>query len=425
MREKCIRSELLDEQYYEIRHDSGLTVLVMEKPQCTGAFAMFGTRYGSVDTCFKLESETNYTCVPEGIAHYLEHKLFESEELDAFERFAKTGASANAFTSFDKTCYLFQCAERVEENLEILLDFVKHPYFTKETVQKEQGIIGQEIRMYQDNPDWALGFNLYRAVYHKNPVRIDIAGTIESIAQITPELLYACYRTFYNNSNMVLAVAGNVTRAQVLAVCDKVLQKEEPVRFAQIVPEEPTTVAQPYVEAVMPVELPKFELGFKQPAQPILRDSKECNSMQILLEIIAGKLSPLYHELLEQGLVNPSFSAYYFTGRGFALPSFVGESGDPERVRAAILARIEDLRQNGISDEDFDLTRKSLYGQEIRTFNDVDDLAYQLVDSYFSDETMFSSLETYREITKADVEALLDHLQAENSSFSVVKGETA
>ena len=424
MEDKCIRSELLGEQYYEIKHKSGLTVLVMEQPQCTGVFAMFGTRYGSVDTCFKLEGETDYTCVPEGIAHYLEHKLFESEELDAFERFAKTGASANAFTSFDKTCYLFQCAERVEENLEILLDFVKRPYFSEETVQKEQGIIGQEIRMYQDNPDWALGFNLYRAIYHKNPVRIDIAGTIESIAQITPELLYSCYRTFYNHSNMVLAVAGNVTKAQVLAVCDKVLQKEEPVRFEQIVPEEPETVAQPYIEAIMPVDLPKFELGFKQPAQPILRDCKERISMDILLEIIAGKLSPLFHELLEQGLINPSFYVYYLTGRGFALPTFVGESNDPERVRTAILSRIEDLRKNGISDEDFALTRKSQYGQEIRAFNDMDDLAYQLVDSYFSNEILFSSLETYREITKDDVEAMLDRLQMENSSFSVVKGET-
>ena len=196
------------------------------------------------------------------------------------------------------------------------------------------------------------------------------------------------------------------------------------MRFEQIVPEEPETVAQPYVEAIMPVDLPKFELGFKQPALPILRDCKERISMEILLEIIAGKLSPLYHELLEQGLVNSSFYVSYLTGRGFALPTFVGESSDPERVRAAILARIEDLRRNGISDEDFALTRKSLYGREIRDFSDMDDLAYQLVTSYFSNETLFSSLETYRAITKGDVEALLDRLQAENSSFSVVKGET-
>ena len=423
MQETIIRSDLLKEQFYEIRHDSGLTVLVMEQPQYTGAFAMFGAKYGSVDTCFKLESAVEYTRVPEGIAHYLEHKLFESEELDAFERFAKTGASANAFTSFDRTCYLFQCADHVEENLEILLDFVKHPYFTAQTVQKEQGIIGQEIRMYQDDPDWALEFNLLRAIYHKNPVRIDIAGTIESIAQITAELLYDCYRTFYNHSNMVLAVAGNVTKEQVLRVCDKVLQHEEPIRFEQIVETEPETVKDAYIEATMAVDLPKFALGFKQPSIPLVRSDNELCAMEIALDIIAGKVSPLYHELLSEGLINPSFTGYYFTGRGFAVPMFTGESVDPQAVREALLARIASLQKNGITNEEFDLSCKRLYGLEIRGFNDVDDLAYQMVDAYFKDTTLFGTLEAYQTVTRDDVQRMIDRLRPDHCSFSVVKGE--
>ena len=422
MTERIIRNDLLGEQYYEIEHDSGLRVLVMELPRYTGAFAMFGTRFGSVDTCFKRSDEADYTTVPDGIAHFLEHKLFESEEKDAFERFNRTGASANAFTSYDRTCYLFQCADRVEENLEILLDFVTHPYFTEETVQKEQGIIGQEIRMYQDNPDWVLVLNLLRAIYHANPARLDIAGSVESIAEITPALLYACYRTFYNHSNMVLAVAGNVTKEQVLAVCDRALQKEAPVRFEQIVPEEPDTVAQPYIEAVMPVELPKFALGFKQPAQPLVRSDRETVAMEIALDIAAGKLSPLYHALLEKGLINPSFSAFYFTGRGFAVPMIVGESADPAAVREAVLARIEALQQNGISDEDFSLSRKQLYGRAVRGFNDVDDLAYQLTDACFRGSTLFGEIESFRAVTKEDVTEMLGRLQSANSSFSVVKG---
>ncbi len=422
MKEKIIRSDMLGEQYYEIKHHSGLTVLVMEQPQYTGAFAMFGAKYGSVDTCFKLESEAEYTRVPEGIAHYLEHKLFESEELDAFERFAETGASANAFTSFDRTCYLFQCADHVEENLEILLDFVKHPYFTAQTVQKEQGIIGQEIRMYQDDPDWALEFNLMRAVYHKNPVRIDIAGTIDSIAQITAELLYDCYRTFYNHSNMVLAVAGNVTREQVLRVCDKVLKPEKPIRFEQIVEAEPDTVKDAYIEATMAVDLPKFALGFKQPSEPLVRSDNEVCAMEIALDIIAGKVSPLYHALLSKGLINPNFTGYYFTGRGFAVPMFTGESTDPQKVKDALLARISDLQAQGVSDEEFGLSRKRLYGLEIRGFNDVDDLAYQMVDAYFKNSTLFGTLEAYQSVTKDDVEQMIARLQADNCSFSVVKG---
>lgn len=423
MKERMIRSELLGEQFYEIQHNSGLTVLVMEQPQYTGAFAMFGAKYGSVDTCFKLERETEYTRVPEGIAHYLEHKLFESEELDAFERFAKTGASANAFTSFDRTCYLFQCADHVEENLEILLDFVKHPYFTAQTVQKEQGIIGQEIRMYQDDPDWALEFNLLRAIYHKNPVRIDIAGTIESIAQITAELLYDCYRTFYNHSNMVLAVAGNVTREQVLRVCDKVLKREEPIRFEQIVETEPDTVKDDYVEAIMAVDLPKFALGFKQPSDPLVRADDELCAMEIALDIIEGKVSSWYQDLLSAGLINPSFAGYYFTGRGFAIPMFSGESKDPDAVRDALLARIRTMQENGISKEEFELSRKRLYGLAIRRFNDVDDLANQMVDAYFKNSTLFGTLEAYRTVTKDDVQCMINRLRTDNCSFSVVKGE--
>ncbi|MBQ1967206.1 MAG: insulinase family protein, partial [Clostridia bacterium] len=226
MKEKLIKNDLLKEEYYEIDHESGLKIFVMEKPDYNGAYALFGTKYGSVDTCFKIKGAESYTTVPEGIAHFLEHKLFESEELDAFERFAETGANANAYTSFDRTCYLFQCSGEFEKNLEILLDFVKAPYFTEETVQKEQGIIGQEIRMYQDSPDWQVLFNLLRGLYSKNPVRIDIAGTIESIAEINADLLYSCYKTFYNNSNMCLAVAGNVKTEEVINIADKVLKTE-------------------------------------------------------------------------------------------------------------------------------------------------------------------------------------------------------
>ncbi len=422
MQMKRIESKLLGESYVELTHDSGLKILVMEKPDYTGAFAMFGANYGSVDTCFRLQGAKEYTKVPEGIAHYLEHKLFESEELDAFERFAKTGASANAFTSFDRTCYLFQCSDHFEENLEILLDFVKSPYFTAQTVQKEQGIIGQEIRMYQDAPDWQVLFNLLRALYHNNPVRIDIAGTIESIAQITAELLYDCYNTFYNHSNMVLAVAGGVTAEQVLRVADKVLKKEAPVQFEQIIPEEPKEVKQKLIEETLSVDLPKFALGFKQTHSTPVRTAKEGVITDIALDIIAGKVSPLYHELLSKGLINTSFSSEYFTGRGFAVPMFTGESTDAFAVKEAILAKIRTLKEHGITDEDFDISRKRLYGQELRAFNDVDDLANDLVDCYFKNETLFDRIECYRTLTKADVEAAIrTGFDEENCSLSVIR----
>ena len=219
---EVIRSERTGEECVRIDHPSGLPILVWPKKGYQSAYAVFATRYGSIDTAFT--TEQGPVTVPAGIAHYLEHKLFENEDCDAFERYARTGASANAYTSFSQTAYLFTCTERVEESLEILLDFVQKPYFTPETVAKEQGIIGQEIRMCEDSPSRRVLFNLLRALYHEHPIKIDIAGTVESIAQITPELLYGCYNTFYNLRNMVLVVAGNVTAEQVLRVADRMLK---------------------------------------------------------------------------------------------------------------------------------------------------------------------------------------------------------
>ena len=199
---KEVVSERLGERYFEIEHDSGLKMIVYPKENYASSYVIFGTRYGSIDTAFRLNDDREFICVPEGIAHFLEHKLFESEEIDAFDRYSKTGANANAYTSFDRTCYLFSCTGKLKENLEILLDFVTHPYFTEQTVQKEQGIIGQEIKMTQDDPNWALLFSVLQAMYKYHPVQIEIAGTVESIQDIDPALLYRCYNAFYDLHNM-------------------------------------------------------------------------------------------------------------------------------------------------------------------------------------------------------------------------------
>ena len=298
---------------------------------------------------------------------------------------------------------------------------MKSPYFTEQTVQKEQGIIGQEIRMYQDSPDWQVLLNLLRAVYPNNPVRIDIAGTIESISEITAELLYSCYRTFYNHSNMVLAVAGGVTAEQVLRIADKVLKKEAPVTFEQVFQDEPAEVKQAYMEEKLNVDLPKFALGFKQSLDSPIIPAKECVCMDIALDIIAGKVSPLYHELLSKGLINTSFYCEYFCGRGFAVPMFSGESSDAKKVKEAITAKIKELQKDGITDEDFEISRKRLYGLELRAFNETDDLANQLVDCYFRGETLFDGVEAYQSLTKADVEkALRTGFDTENCSLSVI-----
>lgn len=276
--------------------------------------------------------------------------------------------------------------------------------------------------MYQDDPDWQVLFNLLRGLYVNNPVRIDIAGTVESIAEINADLLYSCYKTFYNNSNMCLAVAGNVKAEEVVAIADKILKNEEPVEFEQIVPEEPYEVATSYTEETLGVEAPKFALGFKEKCKGIIPSPKKVILYNLALEIIAGKFSPLYTRLLEEGLINTAFGKEFFYGRGFASVLFSGESKEPERVRDEILAEIKRIKNDGIDSQDFEICLKKKYGAEIYSYNDVNDLANNLCDAWLNFYSIFDTIELYRTINKEDVEAVIrDGFDAENICLSVIK----
>ena len=354
----------------------------------------------------------------------MEHKLFESEELDAFTRYAETGASANAFTSFDKTCYLFQCSDRFADSLKILLDFVTHPYFTKETVEKEQGIIGQEITMYYDVPGWMSTFNLLRCLYKNHPVRIDIAGTVESISQITDKLLYDCYHTFYNLNNMALAVVGNVTPEEVIKVCDEMLKKSEDVTIERVFDEEPRDIVKSYEEYHIAVSMPVFSFGYKEACKTPQRTVQETVEMEILLEILAGETSNLYSALFEKGLINSTFSKEYFTGNGYEAVIFEGESTDAKAVAQAIKEEVARLRKEGISDQAFESARRSLYGREIMSYNVTDDVANAVIGCYFAGYSIFDPLEVYKNVKKEDVEKLLsEKLDEKYSALSVVRSE--
>lgn len=419
---KEIKNELLGDSYFEIDHSSGLKIFVYPKENYSSAYAVFGTKYGSVDTSFRIEGEENFTSVPEGIAHFLEHKLFESEELDAFARYAKTGASANAYTSFDKTCYLFSCSGNFEESLEILLDFVTNPYFTAQTVEKEQGIIGQEIKMTNDEPGWESLFSLLRAMYHNHPVKIDIAGTVESISHITADLLYSCYHTFYNFSNMALAVAGNVTVEQVLRVADKMLKAAPPKKIERKFEPEPPTVVQDTIVRNLPVSMPIFAIGYKEDIKTPCRTLKETLESEILLDIIAGKTSTLYEELLNDGLINTTFETEYFEGYGYSAHIFTGESNDCERVREHINRELIKVISEGVDRETFDRIKKKHYGGVIMNFDDVGSLANSLVGDHFNGDGLFDRISVLESITAEDIDKRLrTAISIENSSMSIIK----
>lgn len=407
MQKNIISNKTLNEEYYAFTHESGLKILLYPMKGFSSSYALFGTKYGSIDTTFKTQNDEDFVTVPEGIAHFLEHKLFESEDGDAFSLFAKTGASANAFTSFEKTCYLFSTTDNFNESLEALVTFVQSPYFTKETVEKEQGIIGQEIKMYEDDPNWRVFFNLLVALYHNNPVKIDIAGTVDSIAKIDKDLLYRCYHTFYNLNNMIVAIAGNFDVDDAISIIESNLKPCEKVNVITKIPEEPKQVAQKEFVQNLQVAIPLFNIGYKE--VPV-EEEKLLNlqiQYELILSVIAGKSSELYKEMYEEGLINSTFGKEVFSGRGFLANIFAGESRQPKVVMERIHKRIQLYKQNGISKEEFERAKKSMYGRAIMNFNDVDEVANDLVSAHFSGNSIYDTIQIVASLTCEEVNLLL------------------
>lgn len=417
MRKEVFKSDI-GESYVKATLDNGLKVYISEKPQYKSAYALFGTKYGSIDTVFSVDGKE--TAVPEGIAHFLEHKLFESEDGDAFTKYAKTGAYANAFTSFDRTCYLFSCTDRFYENLDILLGFVQSPYFTEATVNKEQGIIGQEIKMYDDTPGWRVMFNMLMAMYHNHPVRIDIAGTVESIAKIDYRLLYDCYNTFYNPSNMFVCIAGNVDTERCLAEIESKIKKCDKKEIIRIKPTEPDTVVKSYTEQALEVAQPLFCFGFKESGKHTSPDVKEKIATAMLLNIISGDASPLFKELTNLGLINDEFDSEHFCGDGYSALIFEGESSDPETVAQKLKGEVLRLKKEGISDNLFSAVKRSMYGSAVKLWSNVEGIAMQLVECAMNDYGLFDELEIIKNITIEDVTEKLNSLNCENTVLSVI-----
>ncbi len=419
-----ITSHKLGEQYQRLVHSSGLTVLLCPMPAYSTAYALFGTRYGSIDESFKTSLEEQYTTVPAGIAHFLEHKLFENEEGDAFSEYSKTGASANAYTSFDRTAYLFGCTDNFRQSLDILLHLVVNPYFTPSSVEKEQGIIGQEITMYDDNPEWRVYFNLLGALYQNHPIRVDIAGTIESISKINADILYKCYYTFYNLSNMVLSIAGNFQVEEVLEALDKHLKPSEPVIIDRKPVDEPREVAAPRVEQNLQVAVPLFQIGFKGPAGSLHENMVNQTIMEVLVEAIVGEATPLYRKLYDLGLINATFGDEVLGGDSYFTTIFAGESKDPDQINKILLEGIEEFRKNGITEENFERAKRACYGRYIGMYGNVESVASIMMMSEFAGMSAYNILDVFLNMTCEQVNALLQtHLDPQYSALSVIKSK--
>ena len=396
----ALKHPLLGDTLYTETHKSGLRIVVWPQPEASSVYAVFATEYGSVYNVLPT-ADGGTEEVPEGIAHYLEHKLFESEKGDAFRQFAETGANANAYTTFDRTAYLFHASENILPSLDILLEFVQDPYFTPETVQKEQGIIGQEIRMGEDMPNRRVLFNMLKGLFHKHPVRVDIAGTVESIAKITPELLYRCYYRYYNLHNMCLVVAGRITPDEVMDACDRLLKPAEEWVPDNYVIDEPDTAALEYVEDKMAVSAPLFYIGFKEPV--VSHTPKTLAGARLLIDLICGKSSPLYTRLLEEGLINDQFEAEYFGGPNYGIWLFGGESADPKRVKEMIAEEIARLQQEGPDAATVEAVRRGAYGRLVAGLDDPSDCAELILSHLVDGVAPLSELDALAEITAEDI----------------------
>ena len=412
----------IGETLYHTELENGLHIYVDVKPEFSKSYAFFATHYGGMDMRYYFDGGWQET--PAGVAHFLEHKMFEKPEGDAFAAYAKTGASANAFTSFDKTSYLFSCTDHFEESLEILLDLARRPYFTPASVAKEQGIIGQEIRMYDDDPDWRVFFNLLGALYQKHPVHIDIAGTVESISQIDAPLLYRCHRTFYNLNNMVLCVAGNFTIEQVLQAVDKVVKPDEkPVEITSRTVEEPEEVAQKLVEQRLSVATPLFQFGFKGRSEGPADNFRHQIWDEMLCELIAGEASPLYRRMYDAGIINATFGSEVMVGRDYLCTIFSGESRQPEQVAQEIQREIERLTREGIDREMFELVRRATYGRYIGIFGRTDAVAGIMSSAYLAGvEDPYSILDIVADTTLEELqERLKNSFDTERCALSIVR----
>lgn len=419
MKFKKYTDKKLGETVYCGKHSSGLEIRVLPKEGYSSAYAVFGVKYGSIDTAVK-NASGEFETIPEGTAHFLEHKLFESEDLNAFERFAKTGASANAYTSFEKTAYLFKGSENIEESLNILLDFVQNPYFTQQTVEKEQGIIGQEIRMYQDLPDWQVMFNLLKALYSKHPVRIDIAGTQDSIAKIDADLLYRLYENFYNPGNMVLSVVGGIEPEKVAEIVENGIKKTDGSECERKFEKEDAVPVQNYIEEKLSVAQKQFMLGFKEDiSEPLLLLEDEIAS-QIMLEAVAGKSSPLFKKLLDEELVDMGFGSELFNGFGFSCVMLGGTSKDPEAAAAIIKEEFARLGSEGIDSAAFERAKRKFYGRMVMGYNDIDDTANLLMNLYFNGYEPFAEIEACKSVTLEKAQARLAKIKDEYSALSVI-----
>ena len=426
---QVIESLKVKEKLYFEKLDNGMPILIIPKKGMRKKYMIWGTNYGSNDNVFVVPGEEKETKVPNGVAHFLEHKMFEQENgTNSLDVLTALGVEANAYTTNDHTAYLFECTNNFYEAMDELMDYVQNPYFTDENVEKEKGIIGQEIMMYDDYPDWKVYLNAMQAMYHNNPIKIDIVGTIESISKIDKEILYKCYNTFYNPSDMIMVVCGDFEPEKLLEEIKKRLKDTKANgKIKRMYPEEPESIVKEKIEQTLEVSKPMYTIGIKD--KPINNRGgnsdqiiKKDIALQILLELLVGKSSKLYRKLYDEGIIYGGIGFSHEFSKTYDHILISGQADDPEKVYSMVKNEIENFKQNGINENDFNRIKKKLYGEYIEEYNDVSDIARMFLSDYMKGINSFEYLE---KIENIDVEYLTlvlnDVFKKDKMVISIVK----
>ena len=426
---QAIENLKIKEKLYIEKLDNGLTVMIIPKPGVQKKYIIWGTNYGSNDSKFIVPGEEKETEVPNGVAHFLEHKLFEQENgTNSLDVLTALGVEANAYTTNDHTAYLFESTDNFYEAMDELMDYVHHHYFTDENVEKQKGIIGQEIMMYDDYPDWRVYLNTMQAMYHNNPIKIDITGTIETISKIDKEILYKCYNTFYHPSNMALVVCGDFEPNEILEQIKKrLIKNNNQGEIKRIYPEEPETIVQEKIEQKLEVSQPLYTIGIKDSVNKQVPDHKnemvkKHIAIEILLNLLIGRSSNLYKELYNEGIIYGQPSLDYEFGKTYAHVLITGQSTNPEKLYGKFKEQVKKFKEEGINQEDFTRIKKMIYGGYVKEYNDVQDIARMFLADYFKGINSFDYLE---EIEGIHVEylnqVLKDVFKEEKMVLSIVR----
>ncbi len=424
---QIIENTQVKEKLYIDKLENGLTVMIIPKKGIKKKYVMWATHYGSIDNKFVVPGEKDAVEVPDGVAHFLEHKMFEQENgTNSLDVLTALGVNANAYTTTNHTAYLFEATDNFYPALDELMDYVQKPYFTDDNVEKEKGIIGQEIRMYDDYPEWSVYMNAIRCMYKNNPITIDIAGTVESISKIDKDVLYKCYNTFYNPSNMVMCFCGDFEPEELIKeVKKRLIDKPNQAEIKRVYEEEPEEIVEKRIEKTMEVSMPLFVIGIKDKLQDKNNDIvKKHIAIEILLNMIIGKSSKLYKELYESELlISEPFLEYEFTDN-YAHIGITGQSKNPDKVLEKIEEEINRLKQEGLNPEDFKRIKNMLYGNAVKEFNNVSDIARMFVSDYFKGINSFDYLENYKQITtEYAYEILKEVFLEDNTVISIIKGK--